>query len=81
MTAKEAQLAVLLEIIAPSNDYEPQDGPTNGLPEDVRNSIKTLWESGCSWEDVFSPIEDIITRTKYIDLFNELEKQKMEGVE
>lgn len=78
MSPKEIQLMLLLEIIAPSPDYEEEGGKLIELPKDTRDSIKSLWENELPWEDVFTPIEDIELRSKYIDLFNELEKLKME---
>lgn len=78
MSPKEIQLMLLLEIIAPSPDYEEEGGKLIELSKDTRDSIKSLWENELPWEDVFAPIEDIELRSKYIDLFNELEKLKME---
>lgn len=78
MSLKEIQLILLLEIIAPSPDYEEEGGKLIELPKDTRDSIKSLWENELPWEDVFAPIEDIELRSKYIDLFNELEKLKTE---
>lgn len=79
MSPKEIQLMLLLEIIAPSPDYEEKGGKLIELPKDTRDSIKSLWENELPWEDVFAPIENIELRSKYIDLFNELEKLKMEA--
>lgn len=78
MSPKEIQLMLLLEIIAPSPDYEEEGGKLIELSKDTRDSIKSLWENELPWEDVFAPIENIELRSKYIDLFNELEKLKME---
>lgn len=77
MSPKEIQLVALLEIIAPSPDFESEGGKATELSQDVRDSIKSLWENGLPWEEVFAPIENVVLRTRYIDLFNKLEELKM----
>lgn len=79
MNPKEIQLVALLELIAPSPDFEAEGGKATELSQDVRDSIKSLWENGLPWEDVFAPIEDVVLRTRYIDLFNKLEELKTEA--
>lgn len=78
MSPKEIQLVALLDLIAPSPDFEAEGGITTELSQDVRDSIKSLWENGLPWEEVFAPIEDVVLRTRYIDLFNKLEELKTE---
>lgn len=78
MSPKEIQLVALLELIAPSPDFEAEGGTATELSQDIRDSIKSLWENGLPWEDVFAPIEDVVLRTRYIDLFNKLEELKTE---
>ena len=78
MSPKEIQLVALLDLIAPSPDFEAEGGIATELSQDVRDSIKSLWENGLPWEDVFAPIEDVVLRTRYIDLFNKLEELKTE---
>ena len=67
-----------LKLLSSNNmTFEAEGGKATELSQDVRDSIKSLWENGLPWEDVFAPIEDVVLRTRYIDLFNKLEELKM----
>lgn len=75
MSNKEIQNLIMVEIIAPSNDFEHPSSAT--LTEECRNEIYTRFKAKESWERVFEPIEDKDIRIKYVELFNKLDEDEI----
>lgn len=67
MTNEEIKCIVMLEIVAPySGESE--------LSQDIRDEIFRRYKAKMSWEEVFACAPEWYPSDKWIDLFNELDK-------
>lgn len=77
MTTEEMKMVLMLEIIAPSEDYICEDGDKRTkLSEEERESIRKAYEEKKPWKEVFAGVKREDLRDKYIHLFEYIDDQE-----
>lgn len=77
MSKKEIQIVVMLELVAPEHKEKAiiKDKSERDEVFKLYKEALASKDANPNWEKILSPISDDTTRTKFIDLFNVLEKE------